>query len=156
MDEVTVTDMAVGQHLDGVNVTRVLPNVFVNQSHDVQLDRVRFDHLEIDGDLEINSGIINDVDILALNASALRLDTDQLVEGSIVFTQVYLFKIMKTMKYLKFPFNPIQGVQAQNSLTVATINGVKFEDLLTKSTLDDIIMDGTYLPYNWDLTGILF
>lgn len=120
-DVVAATNLSVGHHIDGVNVTQLLPNVFFDQTPDVQLGRVRFDHLIIEGNLEIGSGMINDVDILALNASALRLDTNQLVEGSIVFTQ---------------------GVQAQSSLTVETINGVKFEDLIVKSTLNDIVMNG--------------
>lgn len=91
-DVVAATNLSVGHHIDGVNVTQLLPNVFFDQTPHVQLGRVRFDHLIIEGNLEIGSGMINDVDILALNASALRLDTNQLVEGSIVFTQVCPYK----------------------------------------------------------------
>jgi hypothetical protein len=66
----------------------VLPNVVVDKTLDVHLDKVHFDHLMIEGNLEIKSGKVNDIDIMALNASAIRLDTEQLIEGSIVFKQV--------------------------------------------------------------------
>ena len=67
---------------------KVLPNVVANQTIDAHLDRVHFDHLVIDGDLDIKSGIVNDIDIAALNSSALRLDENQIVNGSMVFTKV--------------------------------------------------------------------
>ncbi len=71
-----------------MHATKVLPNVVVNQTIDAHLDRVHFDHLEIEGDLDIKSGMVNDINIVSLNASAIRLDADQLVEGSMVFTKV--------------------------------------------------------------------
>ena len=66
----------------------MLPNVVVDKTLDVHLDNVHFDHLMIEGNLEIKSGKVNDIDIIALNASAIRLDTEQLREGSMVFKQV--------------------------------------------------------------------
>ena len=66
----------------------MLPNVVVDKTLDVHLDNVHFDHLMIEGNLEIKSGKVNDIDIIALNASAIRLDTEQLIEGSMVFKQV--------------------------------------------------------------------
>lgn len=83
-----VVDLSVEGHLNGVDASHVLPNVVVDKTLDVQLDNVHFDHLIIDGNLEIKSGMVNDIDIMALNASAIRLDAEQLIEGSIVFKQV--------------------------------------------------------------------
>ena len=88
LDNFTVGSLSVNGYLNGVDAMKVLPNVVANQTIDAHLDRVHFDHLEIDGDLDIKSGIINDIDIAALNSSALRLDENQIVNGSMVFTKV--------------------------------------------------------------------
>ena len=87
-DDVVVVDLSVKEYINGVNATHVLPNVVVDKTLDVHLDNVHFDHLMIEGNLEIKSGKVNDIDIIALNASAIRLDTEQLIEGSMVFKQV--------------------------------------------------------------------
>ena len=88
LDNFSVGSLSVNGYLNGVDAMKVLPNVVANQTIDAHLDRVHFDHLEIDGDLDIKSGIINDIDIAALNSSALRLDENQIVNGSMVFTKV--------------------------------------------------------------------
>ena len=88
LDNFSVGNLSVKGYLNGVDAMKVLPNVVANQTIDAHLDRVHFDHLEIDGDLDIKSGIINDIDIAALNSSALRLDENQIVNGSMVFTKV--------------------------------------------------------------------
>ena len=88
LDNFTVGNLSVNGYLNGVDAVKVLPNVVANQTIDAHLDRVHFDHLVIDGDLDIKSGIINDIDIAALNSSALRLDENQIVNGSMVFTKV--------------------------------------------------------------------
>lgn len=80
--------MSVGGHINGVNTAEVLLNAIVNQTVDAHLDQVHFDHLTIEGDLNIKSGLVNEIDIVYLNTSALRLNANQLVEGSMVFTQV--------------------------------------------------------------------
>ena len=88
LDNFTVGNLSVNGYLNGVDAVKVLPNVVANQTIDAHLDRVHFDHLVIDGDLDIKSGIINDIDIAALNSSALRLDENQIVNGNMVFTKV--------------------------------------------------------------------
>ena len=88
LDNFTVGSLSVNGYLNGVDAMKVLPNVVANQTIDAHLDGVHFDHLVIDGDLDIKSGIINDIDIAALNSSALRLDENQIVNGSMVFTKV--------------------------------------------------------------------
>ncbi len=98
-----VVDLSVDGHLNGVDASHVLPNVVVDQTLDVQLDNVHFDHLVIDGNLEIKSDMVNDIDIMALNASAIRLDADQLIEGSIVFKQVCLGLQRKKTFYFTIP-----------------------------------------------------
>lgn len=89
-DNTNVSHLSVEEYLNGVNASGVLNNAIINQTTDALLDRVHFDNLVIEGDLEIKSGLVNDINITALNASALRLDTDQIVEGTMVFTQVCL------------------------------------------------------------------
>ena len=88
LDNFSVGSLSVNGYLNGVDAMKVLPNVVANQTIDAHLDGVHFDHLVIDGDLDIKSGIINDIDIAALNSSALRLDENQIVNGSMVFTKV--------------------------------------------------------------------
>lgn len=66
----------------------VIPNVIVNQTIEAELGQVHFDHLVIDGDMEIESGLVNSVDFADLNLNALWLNKDQLAEGSMIFTNV--------------------------------------------------------------------
>lgn len=87
-ENTTVSYTSVEGYLNGVNASEVLNNAIINQTIDALLDRVHFDDLVIEGDLEIKSGLVNDVNISSLNASTLRLNADQIVEGSIIFEQV--------------------------------------------------------------------
>lgn len=80
--------MSVEEFLNGIDVSGLLDNVVINQTIDALLDRVHFDDLVIEGDLEIKSGLVNDINITAMNARTLRIDTDEIVEGTVVFTQV--------------------------------------------------------------------
>jgi len=65
----------------------VLPNVVYNRSTTVgaEFGQMRFDNLIIDGDIEITTGMIGNVDLLALNSSVVRLNADEtLLEGSAI------------------------------------------------------------------------
>lgn len=84
--------MSIEGYFNGINASQVFSSIIVNQSIDTQLDKGHFENLIIEGDLKIDSGLVNDVDIVSLNSTALRLDRDQLIEGTMVFAEVRLFR----------------------------------------------------------------
>ena len=86
-DNVSVDELTVEGHLDNVDVGLVLPHVVHNRSTTVgaEFGQMRFDNLIIDGDIEITTGMIGNVDLLALNSSVVRLNADEtLLEGSAI------------------------------------------------------------------------
>ena len=83
--------LSVQGYLNGFNASQVFSSIIVNQSIDARLGKVRFDNLIIEGDLNLDSGFVNDVNIAVLNSSALRLDSNQLIEGPMIFAGVCQF-----------------------------------------------------------------
>lgn len=89
MDHVETDELVLEGKLDGVNVNQVLPNVVVNLTAETKFRRVQFDHLIIDGNLNVKSGMVGGVNLEALNSSAIRLDANETVtDGSLNFTKV--------------------------------------------------------------------
>lgn len=108
-----------------MRLDKVLPNTITNQSSGVEFSgNILFDHLIIDGSLEIASNQIGQVDVVALNASALLLNADQTVNiSSIEF---------------------LNGAILEQSLIVNSLNGIKFEELIPKGAdLSNVTMTGT-------------
>jgi hypothetical protein len=120
---VTVDHLIVNGSLDNVQLDKVLPNIVTNQSVDIEFHgHVHFDHLTINGDLEISSNRIDGIDVVALNASAVLLNANQTVLSSIEFTN---------------------GSTLQQSLTVGSLNGIKFEEIIPKGAdLSNVTMTG--------------
>ena len=114
--------------LDNVQLDKVLPNIVTNQSIDIEFHgHVHFDHLTIDGALEISSNRIDGIDVVALNASAVMLNVNQTVLSSIEFTN---------------------GSTLQQSLTVGSLNGIKFEEIIPKvADLSNVTMTGSLNIY---------
>jgi hypothetical protein len=127
-DGVTVDHLIVNGSLDNVQLDKVLPNIVTNQSVDIEFHgHVHFDHLTINGDLEISSNRIDGIDVVALNASAVLLNANQTVVSSIEFTN---------------------GSTLQQSLTVGSLNGIKFEDIIPKGAdLSNVTMTGSLNIY---------
>lgn len=121
----TVDHLIVNGSLDNVQLDKVLPNIVTNQSVDIEFHgHVHFDHLTINGDLEISSNRIDGIDVVALNASAVLLNANQTVVSSIEFTN---------------------GSTLQQSLTVGSLNGIKFEDIIPKGAdLSNVTMTGNF------------
>lgn len=97
---VNVNELTVDGKLDGVNAAEVLSNVVTEGESAIEFGVLRVDHLTIDGDLNITSGMINEVDIVALNASALRINGQQEVSGSLGFEQVKITHSFTSIKYV--------------------------------------------------------
>lgn len=90
-DDVVVDELEIDGHIDGVNVSSILPNVVYNYSNrSAHFNRMHLDKLIVEGDVIVASRMIGDIDVEALNSTALRLDAMDLMpeNSSIDFSQV--------------------------------------------------------------------
>ena len=87
-DGVFVQDLVVEGDLNDVSVEEMLASIIYEDSINVTFARASFEHVTMDGDLEIASNKIGDVDIVALNSSIVRLDGDVTVTGFFNFSMV--------------------------------------------------------------------
>lgn len=136
LDGVEIDNLIVNGSLDNVLLDQVLPNIVTNQSFAIEFHgQVHFDHLTIDGALEISSNRIDGIDIVALNASAVLLNADQTVVSSIEFTN---------------------GSTLQQSLTVDSLNGINIEEIILKGAdLNNVTMTGNCNIYQLLLLVLL-
>ena len=94
LDDVFIEDLVVEGSLNDITVNDLLLNVIFDDSVDVTFSRASFDHLTIDGHLQIADNNIGHVDIVNFNSSVVRLDRDETVSGFLKFPKGIFFQIL--------------------------------------------------------------
>ena len=98
-------NLGVNGLIGSVNVSYLLGTALRKDMEAPDFRKVIVDDVLIEGDFNVVSGMINRVNVTALNESVLRLNADETVESSLEFDKVITFRrkiICSKARFLRF------------------------------------------------------